>query len=1084
MKELKRISAFFMAMLMMLTVFSAFSAVSAEGEAAGGTQPVWPAQGAIKLDKDAAAVAGKENLWEVTLGIKGKNFETKSDVVLVIDNSNSMYENDRMVQTKAAANAFVDALLTQDSATRIAVVVFNLTVKQTGFYDYSNKEELKAYINAVSQNNEDGGTFTQLGIKTARDLLKSPASTGLNKNIVLLSDGVPTKSYRVNSVSANVTGTEPSVESNCVPGSHKAPTVKLNPVYSAEIAGCDYSRTVGDGYEEDYSSNYNVQSQAYFNHDEVSGTWSCSHSILSSKTWNYVINRNLSNGAENSTGSIRGNPSGTINFSTKFNAIKTINNLGEPTIWEAQQAANDGMTVFSIALQAGTTGENVLRACATDATKDYYAIASTDNIAEKLTTAFTSIAGSIAIAARNGVVNDPMGEHVQLSFSGEAPVITTDKKVYDAGHADIYISQGSAVYDAATRSISWTVGSVREGDNPIMKYKVGIRDGYNPSTNEVLNTNGETTFSYKNYLGEDTVGDFPIPKVHVGGGMILVHWYQVNANGEPINELGQTVDGPAYAKQVQPAAYFEANGSTGLSYNTQYTVAKTDFADYNYYGSYIVNNGNLTPGDAATVALTAANSNQHVWFAYTQSFNVAHVQFDETETNAVVKETTTHTVELFNLTSVVSTGFIYGGAFSDEACVTVQRFAEGQDATAFTPAAGATYYIWEADAQFLSPRNLSCWNHVSATDVDVTGFYLVTPVDRLNYREVGFMVGSKTLPAKQFTETYITESGAEITQVLTGGSDCYVYDTVKVDLNNGTSDEYNVSNVNIGKTRGYLACYGMDKTTYWQNADAEITFTPYWITLDGVKVAPQTRTAKYLGQGSDADGTYKKFHVVGTAASGIANAFVDDAQQENMLVLMNSYFANGAPINPVDEPVQGNIVTVHDGETLYTVAAENNAVQLDYIGVEGKLFAGWFADEACTVPADLSNITESIDVYAKYVSDSYLGLRYYRNGFFRLRSLTLVSAIDGRNYAETGFIVNGERISVSDYSTRYGLRSARSLFGRGVAKDALVMSCDYAFDGVTYGARLNITPYWVTLDGTTVRGETRTLTYNWYGITE
>lgn len=1082
MKELKRISAFFMAMLMMLTVFSAFSAVSAEGEAAGGTQPVWPAQGSIKLDKDAAAVAGNENLWEVTLGIQGKNFETTSDVVLVIDNSNSMYENDRMVQTKAAANAFVDALLTQDSATRIAVVVFNDKAEQTGFYDYSNKEALKAYISAVSMNEDDGGTFTQLGIKTARDLLKSSASTGLNKNIVLLSDGVPTWSYRVNSISANVTGTETSVKSRCRPFSHNAPTVKLNPVYSAEIAGCDYSRTVGDGYEEDYSSNYNVQSQAYFNHDEVRGTWSCSHRYTDSETWNYVINRNLSNGAENSTGSISGNPSGTINFSTKFNAIKTINNLGEPTIWEAQQAANDGMTVFSIALQAGTTGENVLRACATDATKDYYAIASTDNVEETLTTAFTSIAGSIAIAARNGVVNDPMGEHVKLNFSGEAPVITTDKKVYDAGHADIYISQGSAVYDAATRSISWTVGSVREGDNPIMMYKVGIRDGYNPSTNEVLNTNGETTFSYKNYLGEGTVGDFPIPKVHVGGGMILVHWYQVNANGEPINELGQTVDGPAYAKQVKPAEYFEVNGSAGLSYNTTYTVAKTDFADYNYYGSYIVNDDSLTPGDAATVTLTAANSNQHVWFAYTQSFNVAHVQFDETETNAVVKETTTHTVELFNLTSVVSNGFIYGGAFSDATCEEVQTFDPGQNATAFTPTAGATYYIWEADAQFLSPKNLSCWNHVSATDVDVTGFYLVTPVDRLNYREVGFMVGSETLPAKQFTETYITESGAVNTQVLISG-DCIVYDTVKVDFNNGTSGEYDVSNV-INKTHGYLACYGMDKDKYWQSAGDIITFTPYWITLDGVKVAPQTRTAEYYGQGSDADDTYKKFHVVENVESGIANAFVDDAQQENMLVLMNSYFANGAPINPVDEPVQGNTVTVHDGETLYTVAAENNAVQLDYIGVEGKLFAGWFADEACTVPADLSNITESIDVYAKYVSDSYLGLRYYRNGFFRLRSLTLVSAIDGRNYAETGFIVNGERISVSDYSTRYGLRSARSLFGRGVAKDALVMSCDYAFDGVTYGARLNITPYWVTLDGTTVRGETRTLTYNWYGITE
>ena len=758
-------------------------------------------------------------------------------------------------------------------------------------------------------------------------------------------------------------------------------------------------------------------------------------------------------------------------------------NNGVATIWEANQAKAAGTTIYSVALQAGTNGENTLKTCATDATKDYYAIASADNVEEKLTTAFTSIAGSIAIAARNGVVNDPMGEHVQLSFSGSAPVITTDKAVYDAGNADIYISQGSAVYDAATRSISWTVGSVREGDNPIMMYKVGILEGYSPATGEVLDTNGITTFSYKNYLGEDTDGEFPIPRVTVGGGMILVHWYQVNSNGEPINELGQTVEGPAYAKQVKPAEYFEDKGSTGLNYNTPYIVAKTDFADYNYYGSYIVNDGSLTVGDAATVTLTAADSNQHVWFAYTQSFNVAHVQFDETETHAVVKETTTHTVELFNLTSVVSNGFIYGGAFSDAACETVQTFAEGQNATAFTPTAGATYYIWEADAQFLSPRNLSCWNHVSAADVDVTGFYLVTPVDRLNYREVGFMVGSETLPAKQFTETYITESGAENTQVLTGSA-CYVYNTVKVDFNNGTSGMYNVSSVTTNKTNGYLACYGMDKSTYWQNADAEITFTPYWITLDGVKVAPQTRTAKYLGQGSDADDTYKKFHVVETVASGIANAFVDDAQQENMLVLMNSYFANGAPINPVDEPVQGNIVTVHDGETLYTVAAENNAVQLDYIGVEGKLFAGWFADEACTVPADLSNITESIDVYAKYVSDSYLGLRYYRNGFFRLRSLTLVSAIDGRNYAETGFIVNGERISVSDYSTRYGLRSARSLFGREVANNALLMTCDYAFDGVTYGARLNITPYWVTMDGTTVRGETRTLTYNWYGITE
>lgn len=1033
MKELKRISAFFMAMLMMLTVFSAFSVVSAEGEAAGGTQPVWPAPGSIKLNKDAAAVEGETNLWEVTLGIQGKNFETTSDVVLVIDCSGSM-EGDKLANTRKAAKAFGQKLLTEGSTTRIAIVTFinEATAYNNGhFYDATELSAFEAAVDAATYAN--GGTNQQAGIHKAQELLNT-SSAGL-KNIVILSDGEATFSHPF-AAAATYANCEAWTSLGCPRGGKITNIGAFAP---------DYTTVIGSGSS--FTLDYNARVTATC--PEHGGT----------TTQKYVYNLD-----------------GTA-------TTKSGTDNGVATIWEANQAKAAGTTIYSVALQAGTNGENTLKTCATDATKDYYAIASADNVEEKLTTAFTSIAGSIAIAARNGVVYDPMGEHVQLNFSGAAPVITTDLNVYTDGNADVYISQGTATYDAETRAISWTVGSVREGDNPIMKYKVGIRDGYNPPTGDVLDTNKRTTFSYINYRGDDTVGDFPIPKVTVGGGAILVHWYQVNSKGEPINELGQVVDGPSFAKQVQPAAYFEANGSTGLSYNTQYTVAKTDFTGYNYYGRYIINDGSLTVGDAATVTLTAANSNQHVWFAYTQSFNVAHVQFDETETHAVVKKITTHTVEQFNLTSVVSNGFIYGGAFSDEACEEVQNFDPGQNATAFTPTAGDTYYIWEADAQFLSPRNLSCWNHVSENTVDVTGFYLVTPVDRLNYREVGFMVGSETLPAKQFTETYINESGVESTQVLTG-SKCYVYDTVKVDLNNGTSDVYNVSKVNIGKTHGYLACYGMDKNTYWQNADAEITFTPYWITLDGVKVAPQTRTAKYYGPGSDADGNHKKFKVVETVASGIANAFVDDAQQENMLVLMNSYFANGAPINPVDEPVQGNIVTVHDGETLYTVAAENNAVQLDYIGVEGKLFAGWFADEACTVPAELSNITESIDVYAKYVSDSYLGLRYYRSGFFRLRSLTLVSAIDGNNYAETGFIVNGEKISVSDYSTRYGFRTARSLFGREVANNALLMTCDYAFDGVTYGARLNITPYWVTLDGTTVRGETRTLTYNWYGITE
>lgn len=475
MKELKRISAFFMAMLMMLTVFSAFSVVSAEGEAAGGTQPVWPAQGSIKLDKDAAAVEGAENLWEVTLGIQGKNFETTFDVVLVIDCSGSM-EGTKLTNTRKAAKAFGQKLLTEGSTTRIAIVTFidEATAYNNGHFYGAG--ELAAFETAVDgATYANGGTNQQAGLHVAQQLLNT--STAGLKNIVILSDGEATFSHPfVAAATYSDCGAWTSL--GCPRGGSITNIGAFAP---------DYTTVIGSGSS--FTLDYNARVTATC--PEHGGT----------TTQKYVYNLD-----------------GTA-------TTKSGTDNGVATIWEANQAKAAGTTIYSVALQAGTNGENTLKACATDATKDYYAIASTDNVEETLTTAFTSIAGSIAIAARNGVVNDPMGEHVQLNFSGSAPVITTDKAVYDAGNADIYISQGTATYDAATRAISWTVGNVSEGDNPIMKYKVGIRDGYNPSTNEVLNTNGRTTFSYKNYLGDDTVGDFPIPKVHVGGGMILVHWY-------------------------------------------------------------------------------------------------------------------------------------------------------------------------------------------------------------------------------------------------------------------------------------------------------------------------------------------------------------------------------------------------------------------------------------------------------------------------------------------------------------------------------------------------------------------------------
>lgn len=148
--------------------------------------------------------------------------------------------------------------------------------------------------------------------------------------------------------------------------------------------------------------------------------------------------------------------------------------------------------------------------------------------------------------------------------------------------------------------------------------------------------------------------------------------------------------------------------------------------------------------------------------------------------------------------------------------------------------------------------------------------------------------------------------------------------------------------------------------------------------------------------------------------------------------------------------------------------------QVAYQAPAGKVFAGWFADQAYTTPADLDQVTQDTTIYAKYVSDSYLDLDYSRTGLFRLRGVTLISAVDNpANYQASGFIVDGKKVDVS-YASRYRIfKTPANLFG--AARDAKLMLADKSLSGT---GTLEVTPYWVTLDGTEVHGVTHTLHYN------
>ena len=92
MKTWKRALALVLALVMALSLVALPSFAEGEGDGGGtaATQPVWPAEGAIQLNKEAKPVQGKDGVYEITLTIEGMNYKTTSDVVLVIDCSGSM----------------------------------------------------------------------------------------------------------------------------------------------------------------------------------------------------------------------------------------------------------------------------------------------------------------------------------------------------------------------------------------------------------------------------------------------------------------------------------------------------------------------------------------------------------------------------------------------------------------------------------------------------------------------------------------------------------------------------------------------------------------------------------------------------------------------------------------------------------------------------------------------------------------------------------------------------------------------------------------------------------------------------------
>lgn len=427
----------------------------------------------------------------------------------------------------------------------------------------------------------------------------------------------------------------------------------------------------------------------------------------------------------------------------------------------------------------------------------------------------------------------------------------------------------------------------------------------------------------------------------------------------------------------------------------------------------------------------------------------------------------------FDLTSVVTENYLYGGSFTGESCDTVQPYDNGENPTAFTPVDQATYYIWEAPNTYLRPRNYNVWRHLPENNGQqtVVRLYPLTAADRTLYKQVGFVIDGQDYVSGcgEFNTTINNTPTLYQTAVATKNGQHYQTLYLSKGAIKASSTAIDESGLVSGQhiDDGCLAGIRLDAEgmTKFESANG-VTFQPYWITLDNVKVYGATaRTCTYVANSTTAKVT--------NANNPLPCEYVGDTVATQAMSFAKSFTMDDSqPV--VDESLT---VTVVDGSnTTQVKVAPNGSVrdQVAYQAPAGKVFAGWFTDRGCTVPADLDCITQDTTIYAKYVSDSYLDLHYVRNGLFRLRGVTLISAVDNpANYQESGIIVDGVKVPVA-YANRYRLfYTASGLFG--AARNAKLMITQQSLSG---SGTLEVTPYWVTLDGTQVLGQTHTLHYN------
>ena len=170
-------------------------------------------------------------------------------------------------------------------------------------------------------------------------------------------------------------------------------------------------------------------------------------------------------------------------------------------------------------------------------------------------------------------------------------------------------------------------------------------------------------------------------------------------------------------------------------------------------------------------------------------------------------------------------------------------------------------------------------------------------------------------------------------------------------------------------------------------------------------------------------------------------------------------------------------ISAYRTEDGYTYPKPTEEGKTDYI------FAGWYADSACTEAYTTSTIEGVTKAYAKYVPAETMDVKFQvlagTNVASEKTDLRMVSTVDSTNYQKVGYsiIANGKELLTDTQSVFKRIKSNTEGLEYGYSPVVFDTDSEYFvtftiknIKNKNFDRTYNVRPYWVTMDGTTVYG--------------